>query len=105
METTPSKPYSRREIVIIILIIIVAALAIGNFNSTVTTVQSTSSGLLTISLNAICNGFGEPTYWGSLDPDLSFTTYRYGHCLFGFWVSNGQQVGGSGEAGLNFTAN
>jgi hypothetical protein len=89
VETTERKPYSRREIVIIVIIIIVAALVIGNFNTTTTIISSVSSGPLSISLNVVCNGFGEPTYYNSLDQDLNHTTYQYGHCYFGFWFSNG----------------
>jgi hypothetical protein len=95
METADRKPYTRREIIIIIIIIIVAALILGNFNSTTTTISSVSSGPLSISLNAACNGFGEPTYYSSIDQDSNYTTYQYGHCYFGFWFSNGQQASSS----------
>lgn len=95
METDPSqhKPYTRREIVIIIVIIIVAAFVIGNFNTSTTAVESASDGPLTISENATCTGFGAPTYWNSLDPYNNVTTYQYGFCLFGIWVSNGHPLG------------
>jgi hypothetical protein len=95
VDTAERKPYTRREIIIIIVIIILAALIIGNFNSTTGTIQSVSSGPLSISLNVVCNGFGEPTYYSSLDQDLNYTTYQYGHCYFGFWFSNGEQVNSS----------
>ena len=95
METDPSqhKPYTRREIVIIIIIIIAGAFVIGNFNSSTTAVQSETDGPLTISENATCSGFGVPTYSNSLDPYNNVTTYQYGFCLFGFWVSNGHPMG------------
>lgn len=93
------RTYTRKEIVIIILIIIAAATVIGNFTTTTTTVQSESSGPLTISFNATCSGFGEPTYWSSIDQDNNFTTYQYGRCLFGFWVSNGQPIGSTESSG------
>ena len=93
MDPIEHKPYSRREIAIILLIIVVAAFAIGNFNSSTTAVQSASVGPLTISENASCSGFGEPTYWNSLDPYDNVTTYQYGYCLFGIWISNGHTIG------------
>jgi hypothetical protein len=95
VETDPSehKPYTRREIVTIIVIIVAAAFAIGNFNTSTTAVQSASVGPLTISENATCAGFGAPTYWNSLDPYNNVTTYQYGFCLFGIWVSNGHAIG------------
>ncbi len=93
------RPYTRREIAIIIVIILAATLVIGNFTTTTTAVQSASSGPLTISLNATCAGFGAPTYWNSLDPYDNFTTYKYGFCIFGFWVSNGQPIGEVGTTG------
>lgn len=83
----------------IIVIIVAAAAVIGNFTSSTTAVESASSGPLTISLNATCTGFGAPVYWSSLDPDNNFTTYKYGFCLFGFWVSNGHAVGGTVPTG------
>lgn len=92
MDTEQRRPYSRREIVIIVLIIIVGALVIGNFNSTTTTISSVSSGPLSISLNVVCNGFGEPTYYSTIDQDQNYTTYQYGRCYFGFWFSNGEDV-------------
>jgi len=98
-EVGEHRPYSRREVAIILIIVVAAALAIGNFTTSTTAVQSSSEGPLTISLNATCNGFGPPTYWGSLNPDDNFTTYKYGFCLFGFWVSNGTPVGGVGPGG------
>jgi hypothetical protein len=95
LETDPNlhKPYTRREIVIIILIIIVGAFVIGNFNTSTSAAQSTTDGPLTISENATCSGFGEPTYSNSLDPYNNVTTYQYGICLFGIWVSNGHAIG------------
>ena len=75
------------------MIIIAATAVIGNFTTTTTAVSSASSGILTISENATCSGFGEPTYWNSMDQENNFTTYQYGRCLFGFWVSNGTPVG------------
>jgi hypothetical protein len=95
VDTAERKPYSRREIIVIIVIIILGALILGNFNSTTTTLQSVSSGPLTISSVVTCNGFGEPIYYSTMDPDLNYTTYQYGHCYFGFWFSNGQQFNGS----------
>lgn len=92
METTERKPYTKREVVVIIVIVIVAALLLGELNSTTSTVSSVSSGPLSISEYALCNGFGEPVYFSSMDQDLNFTSYQYGHCLFGFWISNGQTV-------------
>jgi hypothetical protein len=84
--------YTRREIVIIIIIIVVAAFVIGNFNQTNQVVSGASSGQLSFTTNVICNGFGEPTYYSSTDQDNNVTTYQYGSCFFGFWVSNGQPV-------------
>lgn len=95
MDAQERKPYSRREIVIIIIIVIVGAVLIGNFNSTTTTISSVSSGPLSISLNVVCNGFGEPTYYSTLNQDTNYTTYQYGHCYFGFWFSNGENASGS----------
>lgn len=92
METTERKPYSRNEIIVIILVVVVAAFVIGNFNSTTESVSTVSSGPLSISLNAVCTGFGEPTYYSTMDPEVNYTTYQYGRCLFGFWVSNGTPV-------------
>ena len=77
----------------IIIIVVVGAFVLGNFNSSTTAVQSTSLGQLTVSENAYCSGFGEPTYSNSLDPYNNVTTYQYGFCLFGFWVSNGHPLG------------
>jgi hypothetical protein len=93
-ETGQHREYTRREIAVIIVIILAAAVLIGNFTTSTTAVESSSSGPLTISLNATCTGFGAPTYWNSLDPDNNVTTYQYGFCLFGFWVSNGHPLGG-----------
>jgi hypothetical protein len=95
VQTDERKPYTRREIVMIIVVIVVAALIIGNFNSTTEAIQTVSSGPLSISLNVVCTGFGEPTYYSSMDQNLNYTTYQYGRCLFGFWVSNGQPVNNS----------
>jgi len=92
VNTAEHKPYTRREIIIIVTVIVVAALIIGNFNSTTTVISSVSSGVVSISLNVVCNGFGEPTYYNTMDVDINYTTYEYGHCYFGFWVSNGQQA-------------
>ena len=92
-ETSKHAEYSRRDVVIIVAIVVLGAIVIGNFTTSTTAVQSVSSGPLTISMNATCTGFGPPTYWNSLDPDDNFTTYRYGFCLFGFWVSNGHPIG------------
>lgn len=92
METAEHKSYTRKEVIVIIIIIIIGALIISNFNSTTTTIQSVSSGPLSISYNVICNGFGEPTYYNSIDQDANYTTYQYGHCYFGFWFPNGQEV-------------
>jgi hypothetical protein len=95
VETDPNerKPYTRKEIAIIVVIIVVAAFVIGNFNSSTTAVQSATDGPLTVSENATCYGFGAPTYSNSLDPYNNVTTYQYGFCLFGIWVSNGHPVG------------
>jgi hypothetical protein len=92
VETTPRKPYSRREVIVIIFIIVVAAFVIGALNTTTATVSSVSAGPLSISEYAVCNGFGEPTYYSSMDQDINFTSYQYGHCYFGFWFSNGQPL-------------
>lgn len=92
-EAEEHKAYSRREIAVIIAIIVVAAIVIGNFNTSTSAVESASAGPLTISLNVTCTGFGEPTYWQSLDPYDNVTTYQYGFCLFGFWIPNGHPVG------------
>lgn len=85
--------YSRRDIAIILVIIVVGAFVIGNFNSSNQEVSGVSSGPLSFSTNVICNGFGEPTYYSSTDQDNNITTYQWGSCYFGFWVSNGQPVG------------
>ena len=92
-EPEERRSYSRRDILIIVLIILAVATVIGNFTMTTTAVSSVSSGPLTISENATCSGFGEPVYSSSMDSDVNFTSYQYGRCLFGFWVSNGSPVG------------
>jgi hypothetical protein len=88
-ETLEHRPYSRREIVLISITIVVLAVILGSLNTTTTTIVSASSGPLSISEYVVCRGFGEPRYFNSLDLDLNFTTYRYGHCFFGFWFSSG----------------
>lgn len=95
METEPAehKPFSRKEIAVILVVVVVGAVVIGNFTTSTTAVESASEGPLTISENATCSGFGEPIYSNSLDPYNNFTTYQYGFCLFGFWVSNGHPFG------------
>jgi len=105
VETSPEehKQYTRREIAIILAIIVVAAFVLGNFNSSTVAVQSASEGPLTISENATCSGFGPPVYWNSLDPYNNVTTYQYGFCLFGIWVSNGHSIG-TGAATTGSTA-
>lgn len=95
MQTAERKPYTRRDVAIIIAVIVVAALIIGNFNSTTEAIQTVSSGPLSISLDVVCTGFGEPTYYSSMDQNLNYSTYQYGHCYFGFWFSNGQPVNDS----------
>ena len=102
VETSPEehRPYTRREIAVILAIIVVAAFVLGNFNSSTVAVQSASEGPLTVSENATCSGFGAPVYWNSLDPYNNVTTYQYGFCLFGIWVSNGHSIG----AGLPTTS-
>jgi hypothetical protein len=92
METQDHKPYSRREIVVIIIIVIAAALVLGALNTTTATVQSVSAGPLSISEYAVCTGFGEPLYYNSMDSDLNFSSYQYGHCFFGFWFANGNPL-------------
>ena len=86
------RPYSRREVVIILTLVVAGALIVGNFNTTTQSVRTVSSGPLSISLEVVCAGFGEPTYYSTMDPEVNYTTYQYGHCLFGFWVSNGRPI-------------
>ena len=95
MEVDPiqHQSYSSRDIVIILLIVFVGALVVGNFNSTTQVVSGASSGPLSFSTNVVCSGFGEPTYYSSTDQDNNVTTYQYGGCYFGFWVSNGHPIG------------
>ena len=69
--------------------VVVLSVVLGSLNTTTTTIASASSGPLSISEYVVCTGFGEPRYFNSLDLDLNFTTYRYGHCFFGFWFSSG----------------
>ena len=78
---------------IIVLVVAIVATIIGNFTSTTTAVSTVSSGPLSITENASCSGFAEPVYYSSMDSDVNYTTYAYGHCLFGFWVSDGVPVG------------
>lgn len=92
VETAPRKPYTRREIIVIVIILVVAAFGLGALNSTTATVSSVSAGPLSISEYAVCQGFGEPTYYSSMDQDINFTSYQYGRCLFGFWFSNGHTL-------------
>ena len=93
VDRTQHQSYTRRDIVIMLIIIVVGAFVIGNFNSSTQMVNGASSGVLSFSTNVVCNGFGEPTYYSSTDQDNNVTTYQYGHCYFGFWVSNGQPIG------------
>lgn len=86
------KPYTRREVIVILIIVVAGTLIVGTFNSTTESIQTVSSGPLSISLNVNCSGFGEPTYYSTLDPEINYTTYAYGHCFFGFWLSNGNAV-------------
>jgi len=92
VEDRKHKPYSRREVGIIVVVMVAGALLVGAFNSTTESIQTVSSGPLSISLNVVCTGFGEPTYYSTMDPEVNYTTYQYGRCLFGFWVSNGTPI-------------
>lgn len=76
----------------ILLIVVVVSIALGALNTTTATVTTYSSGPLSISEYAVCQGFGEPTYYSSMDQDVNFTSYAFGHCFFGFWFSNGRAL-------------
>ncbi len=92
METRKELSYTRRDIIITVIIILVATLILGDLNTNTQSISTTSDGPLSISTNVTCTGFGEPTYYNTMDPELNYTTYQYGTCFFGFWVSNGQPV-------------